>query len=441
MSGGQKMQKFLKAIEPFKKAILLLIILFAGYLIVGKIVPAITTAKANKSPIAKIEATNDKIYKQGSRIKEADFQVTAIHESGDKSKLSADDITLSTDKPAMTGKITKVVVSLKDKKSISTEVKVKNDREKVTEFECGSPKIKNVKAVLYSNGELCFEGNGDILEYDASYFPWMDYEQDDDYPITAISFEKGVTPTSLDNAFKGIDTLEYVKNIPDSVESMSSTFEDDGSLTHVPDLTGCLNLRNMTRTYADCVSLTKIPEIPSSVVNAQEMCQGCTELQNTPDASNAENLTNASGMYQNCKKLTNVSMPPNVQNMDKMFSSCINLKDMPEIPETVKSMSASFEEDSALKTLTVIPKNVEDVTGCLRGCSKVEGMLWIDANPKNYSSFLGDAAVATKVDLQGNSKMLNVLANTSNENDNITVDGKVPDRDINYSDIEIENEE
>lgn len=435
------MQKFLKAIEPFKKAIVLLIVLFIGYIIVGKVVPAISTAKANKSPIERIEATNDKVYKQGNHIKEADFQVTAIHKSGDKSKLSEDDIILSTDKPAMTGKATKVVVSLKNKKSISTEVKVKNDREKVTEFECGSPKIKNVKAILYSNGELCFEGTGDILEYDASYFPWMDYEQNDDYPITAISFEEGVTPTSLDNAFKGIDTLEYVKNIPDSVESMSSTFEDDKALTHVSDLSACANLRNMTRTYAGCVALTKIPEMPASVVNAQEMCQGCTELQNTPDATHAENLTNASGMYQDCKKLTNVSMPPNVQNIDKMLSSCINLKAMPEIPETVKSMSASFEGDSALKTLTIIPKNVEDVTGCLRGCSKIEGMLWIDANPKNYSAFLGDAAVATKVDLQGNSKMLNVLANTSDENDNITVDGKIPDRDANYSSIEIEENE
>ena len=435
------MQKFLKAIEPFKKAIVLLIVLFIGYITVGKVVPAISTAKANKSPIERIEATNDKVYKQGNHIKEADFQVTAIHESGDKSKLSKDDIILSTDKPAMTGKVTKVVVSLKDKKSISTEVKVKNDREKVTEFECGSPKIKNVKAILYSNGELCFEGTGDILEYDASYFPWMDYEQNDDYPITAISFEEGVTPTSLDNAFEGIDTLEYVKNIPDSVESLSSTFEDDKALTHVSDLPACTNLRNMTRTYAGCVALTKIPELPASVVNAQEMCQGCTELQNTPDATHAENLTNASGMYQDCKKLTNVSMPPNVQNMDKMLSSCINLKAMPEIPETAKSMSASFEGDSALKTLTIIPKNVEDVTGCLRGCSKIEGMLWIDANPKNYSAFLGDAAVATKVDLQGNSKMLNVLANTSDENDNITVDGKIPDRDANYSSIEIEENE
>ena len=52
-------------------------------------------------------------------------------------------------------------------------------------------------------------------------------------------------------------------------------------------------------------------------------------------------------MYQDCKKLTNVSMPPNVQNMNKMFSFCINLKAMPEIPETAKSMSASFEGDSA----------------------------------------------------------------------------------------------
>lgn len=38
------MQKFLKAIEPFKKAIVLLIVLFIGYITVGKVVPAISTA-------------------------------------------------------------------------------------------------------------------------------------------------------------------------------------------------------------------------------------------------------------------------------------------------------------------------------------------------------------------------------------------------------------
>ena len=112
------MQKFLKAIEPFKKAILELAVVIIGQIIVGKALPAISPAKANTSPNETIEATNDKVYKQGNHIKEADFQVTAIHESGDKSKLSEDDIILSTDKPAMTGKVTKVVVSLKDKKSI-----------------------------------------------------------------------------------------------------------------------------------------------------------------------------------------------------------------------------------------------------------------------------------------------------------------------------------
>lgn len=434
------MQKIKTAIEPFKKPILLLLALLFIYIVVGKVIPTVSSAKASKSPIVKIEATNEKVYKQGSSFKPEDFQVVAVHESGDKSKLQSGEFTLSKNKPEKTGPSTKVKISLNANKDISTEIKVKNAREEVVSFECGNPKIKDVKAVLYSNGELCFEGKGDILEFDEGEFPWMNYDQDDDYPIVSVSFEDGVTPTSLDNAFKGIDTLEYVANIPESVESMSSTFEKDKSLVHIPDLSRCKKLLNLTSTLSDCVSITEIPAIPESVVNAQEMCQGCSELQNAPDASNAVNLVNASGMYQNCKKLTNVSMPPNVQDIDEMFSSCINLKDMPEIPETVKSMEGTFSGNSAMKTLTIIPKNVENVTSCLRGCSKIEGMLWIDGNPKNYGSFLSEAAVATKVDLQGNSSMLDVLANTSNENDNITVNGEMPNRDISYSDIKVEDD-
>ena len=102
---------------------------------------------------------------------------------------------------------------------------------------------------------------------------------------------------------------------------------------------------------------------------------------------------------------------------------------MPEIPVTVKTMKESFYGCSSMQRVTIIPENVVNVSGCLYGCDKVEGMLWVDANPEEMDAFLEGACVATTLDLQGNSDYLEILANTNTEN-NVTVFGKLPNRDI-----------
>ena len=208
-------------------------------------------------------------------------------------------------------------------------------------------------------------------------------------------------------------------------------------MTHIPDLDQCENLLDMSETFADCISLKEIPSIPPSVVNTSEMCYRCQELQTAPDVTKATGLQDATAMFQECKKLTKTNMPPNVKIIDKMYYACINLKSMPEIPESVISMDSTFQDDVNLSKLTIIPKNVTNVSNCLSGCGKIKGLLWIDGNPEKYSNFLNDSAIATKVDLQGNSKMLDILANTADDNINITVNGKEPNKDVRYSDIVI----
>ena len=103
-------------------------------------------------------------------------------------------------------------------------------------------------------------------------------------------------------------------------------------------------------------------------------------------------------------------------------------------------MDSAFYGNTRLKKVTNIPQNVEKASSCFNGCTKLEGMLWIDANPKEYSGFLGDAVTATTLDLQGNSKMLDVLANTAEDNLNITVNGKQPEDITPYSDVVIEED-
>ena len=140
-------------------------------------------------------------------------------------------------------------------------------------------------------------------------------------------------------------------------------------------------------------------------------------------------------MYSGCKKLAKLTLAPNLEDVESICRNCINLKEMPEIPESVKNMESAFYGDTGMKTVTNVPANVEKAGSCFNGCTKLEGILWIDANPKEYSGFLGDAVTATKLDLQGNSKMLDILANTSEDNLNITVNGQAPAENLQYSDV------
>ena len=59
--------------------------------------------------------------------------------------------------------------------------------------------------------------------------------------------------------------------------------------------------------------------------------------------------------------------------------------------------------------------------------------LWVDGNPQEFGGCFQDAAVATTVDLQGNSSLMDALANTGT---NITVNGNMPDPEIqDYDDV------
>lgn len=204
-----------EAMKPFKKPLIAAIILFLVYILVAKVIPLVNDIRAQKTPIVSIEASNEEVYHQNTRIKKSDFKVYAIHETGAKSRVDTDQFEISTDKPKQTGKITKVTVTMD---RFTCEVKVKNDRKKLASFACGSPELSDVHAVVYSNGELCFEGKGDILIFDE--YPWKSYDGSRDNPITSVSFEKEVTPKNLDRFFYGISSMQYVESIPESVESM-----------------------------------------------------------------------------------------------------------------------------------------------------------------------------------------------------------------------------
>ena len=419
-------------LNTFKKPLIVLGVIVVVFIALRVILPVVNNATINNSPIVEIKAENDVSYAQGDEISPSDFTVTAIHESGKENTLSSDEFTIDRKSPRRTGKTTSVEIALKSDEKIKTKVNVSNERNKVVSFECGFPDVTKVRAVLYSNGELCFEGEGDVLRYEDGAYPWMDYDTMDESPITAVSFEEDVTPAYLDGYFANIETLTYVANIPDTVESLNGTFSGCIALTRLPDLDDCTKLQDMTGAFMECTALTEIPAIPENVRTIDSMCSGCILLQDSPDLSEATSVISSIATFSGCSVLTNAEVAPQTVNMSEMFESCINLKEMPEIPATVTNMDSAFNNNASLSVVTSIPASVQHLSNAFNGCSKLTGTFQIDADPEDYQSIFAEAAIATDLDLTGASSALDVMALTAGEDTHITVNGAAPDPEAEY---------
>lgn len=419
------MDTIFEILKKFKIPLIIAGAVVVLLLVVNNIYPILKDANDHKTPIVEIIAENSKVYEPTEEILIDDFIITAIHEDGKRTDVALSDVELSKTSINITGDTTTVTIIYKPDTSIYCNVDVKSRREKIIGFQCGYPDVKNVIAVLYSNGELCFEGKGDTLTFPEGGYPWQNYEESSEYPIKSVTFESGVTPRVMDYWFENIYTIEYVDPIPESVQSMKWTFSGCTWLTTIADWTNCKNLLDITGIYNGCVSLKYTYEVPSGITKASSAFAGCVRLQKTPNLANATSLRTAHGMFQECTKLVSITMPPNVTNITNMFASCINLQIMPSIPESVLYMDGTFQGCTALKTLSTIPYNVYSISNCFANCEFIEGTCTINANPEDLNGAFSGACVATSLDLNGSSLILDAFANT-HEYYNITVNGKDP---------------
>ena len=229
----------------------------------------------------------------------------------------------------------------------------------------------------------------------------------------------------MDNWFSGLETLEYVGKLPSTVESLNATFSNCTALKEGADWGQCSKLKNINEAYSGCSSMIKLPALPASVTVADGVCQDASELLEAPGMSKAANLETAISAFEGCTKLTKASISPKLKVMTSMYSKCINLKEMPEIPETVYAMDNAFAGDISLTKLSTIPVGVTTIDSCFSDCKKIEGNITINATPSSYNSCFNNAAVATKVNIVGQCKNAVLIATTATNN-NILVNGKVP---------------
>ena len=470
-----------------------------GFLIAGKIRKAIFDIQTKNSPIIELTATNENTYFPSTTIKTEDFNIIAIHENGGKTSVPADYCYLSQNHVNYIGETTSVTLtydpqygktesegvssvdsSEEDEETsnneeinetaentkikvyteegvsdyeyastISCQIDVKSKREELLRYETGYPDKGAVLAIVYSNGELAFVGEGDIMTYDRGEAPWLDLDEDEyesttaelpeEFAITGVSFEESVTPSSLNYICYNLETLKFVDKIPSSVKTMRQAFSGCEQLESMADMSECKKLIDISMAYENCEMLTKTYAIPNTVREADSTFEECINLVQTPDMTNAQSLVNCEKMYYECASLVRVTMPPNGENFKSTFAKCINLKLMPNIPVTATNTNSMFAGDVSLTKLTTVPKNVTDMGSMFSGCELISGTLKVNANPDKFSSLFNDAALASNVNLKGESKMLTELALTSSSL-RVLVNGKEPNPDLSEYDPDVRHE-
>ena len=110
---------------------------------------------------------------------------------------------------------------------------------------------------------LSLEGEGICKEFDSDEIPWNAYMGQ----ITACQIEETMKITAMDGWFEQAVSLKTVPRLPATVKSLSRTFAGCRSLTAgtIP-----VNAQNVEGMYRDCVNLQYVNQMPESVENCRE---------------------------------------------------------------------------------------------------------------------------------------------------------------------------
>ena len=265
------LDNIIDTVKNFVKANKKLFFLIIGVIVVligFSVYKNIQKSNIDKIPIKSIKVTCDHEFKIDSKLSNGldYFTVTAIREGGVESELDSSNLKLSQDFVNPYGKTTKMEASYDvNGKEYKCNVEVPNERKKVIGFQCGYPNVKDVVAVLYSNGELAFEGEGDTLVFYENEYPWLTnwweeagVDEEKVPSIKSVTFDSKVKPTNLNYAFEGLQHLVYVGKIPDSIRTMVSTFAGCTSLKNAADLSSAYEYYIDLRTKNDTESVCKI---------------------------------------------------------------------------------------------------------------------------------------------------------------------------------------
>jgi hypothetical protein len=275
-----------------------------------------------------------------------------------------------------------------------------------------------VKATLYNTGELKFTGSGEIgTIYPTSYWCESTYIN----KVKSVSFDSGITTTSMNAWFYGCTGLTSVNSLPAGVTTMKGTFQNCTSLTYVAELP--TTLTNINSIFFSCSALKTSPALPSGIVSMSEAFYNCRSLTKAPAIP--EQVTDMTSAFVSCISMREAPvLPSNVTGLTYTFQSCTALTEAPVIPVSVIDMTSTFYGCSALKAAPVIPASVYNMTNTFYGCKAMTQAPDIPVSAKTIEgTFSGCLALTGEMLILGNPTLYTGFFNgaATNEGTNLVV--------------------
>ena len=176
--------------------------------------------------------------------------------------------------------------------------------------------------------------------------------------------------------------------IPNDINDLYRTFKNCTNLTNICDLDHLTNCNNIAYCFQNCTNLSRLPKLPSSIINAAFTFFNCSNIvQNMSEYIIPENISDMSGMFSrctniygtvtlpnnvidasscfdNCYSITEIVMSNNLTDIASMCGRCYNLVSVSNIPQTVTNMAYAFNKCSNLQgNLNILSTNIINISG------------------------------------------------------------------------------
>ncbi|MBR5608629.1 MAG: leucine-rich repeat domain-containing protein [Bacteroidaceae bacterium] len=187
---------------------------------------------------------------------------------------------------------------------------------------------------------------------------------------------------NVSRAFRGCVSMTIAPVIPSKVARMARTYGGCSSLRNAPNIPS--GVTDMAQTFEDCSLLESAPIIPSGVTKLYSLFSGCSSLKTYVGSTDAdgdfsgyvlpEGVTGLTSVFSGCSLLTIApSIPSGVTEMVSAFKDCTSLTNegLPVIPEGVTMLAHTFEGCTSLTDAShlILPSKITLMYGAFAGCT------------------------------------------------------------------------
>lgn len=222
--------------------------------------------------------------------------------------------------------------------------------------------------------------------------------------VSSVYFMEGYFKklTNFDRAFRHLDYLKRIENLPNSITSMKFGLEFVGSkssegltLTNLPS-----NLINLYNAFT-ASGLVRCPDIPKSVKNLSSAFSSCSRINQEFNLSDYNIYKNGlSGAWNNCTSLTYTpKLPSNYTgNLDNVLRGT-KITTAPVLPDGVTNLNNAFINCSELTTVGNIPSKCMNYDNWVGTCVKLTSVPETGYKGRCAYAFLNCQSLNQKIDL------------------------------------------